>query len=58
MTETVRARCLITVGDQAEIVADVPAAERAEEPARYPVAEIAPLAATYRPTPQRAPRAA
>lgn len=33
-------RVLLTVGDQAEVVADVPAAERAE-PVRYPAAEIA-----------------
>ncbi|MDG9703780.1 hypothetical protein [Streptomyces sp. DH37] len=38
--EEVRVRVLLLLGDQAEIVADVPPAERAE-PARYPAAEIA-----------------
>jgi hypothetical protein len=36
----VTVRILVTVGDQAEVVADVPAEERAE-PQRYPAAEIA-----------------
>jgi len=40
MTERVRVRVLLLVGDEAEIVADVPPAER-DEPARYPAAEIA-----------------
>lgn len=36
---TARVRVLLTVGDEAEIVADVPPAERSE-PVRYPAAEI------------------
>lgn len=39
-TQRVTVRVLLLVGDQAEIVADVPAGERAE-PARYPAADIA-----------------
>ncbi|WP_267244369.1 hypothetical protein [Streptomyces sp. PR69] len=38
MSERVRVKVLLLVGDQAEIVADAP---DAEEPVRYPVAEIA-----------------
>ncbi len=38
-TARVPVRVLLTIGDQAEIVADVPPAERAE-PERYPLAEI------------------
>ncbi|MFI8531082.1 hypothetical protein ACIGMX_12615 [Streptomyces aquilus] len=39
-TDRVSVTVLLTIGDQAEIVAtDVPAAERAE-PERYPLAEI------------------
>ena len=38
--DEVRVRCLLLFGDQAEIVADVPAEDRAE-PVRYPAAEIA-----------------
>ncbi|MFI1030755.1 hypothetical protein [Streptomyces sp. NPDC020951] len=40
MSETVNVRVLLLFGDQAEIVADVPAEERAE-PQRYPAADIA-----------------
>jgi hypothetical protein len=40
MSERVNVKVLLLLGDQAEIVADVPAEER-EEPARYPAAEIA-----------------
>jgi hypothetical protein len=40
MSERVPVRVLLLFGDQAEIVADVPAEERAE-PQRYPAAEIA-----------------
>lgn len=40
MSERVRVRVLLLYGDQAEIVADVPPAERAE-PERYPADEIA-----------------
>ncbi|QIJ62567.1 hypothetical protein [Streptomyces sp. JB150] len=39
-TERVTVRVLLLFGDQAEIVADVPPAERGE-PARYPAADIA-----------------
>ncbi|MFF5435188.1 hypothetical protein ACFY5K_34910 [Streptomyces griseofuscus] len=39
-TDRVTVRVLLLFGDQAEIVADVPAGERAE-PQRYPAAEIA-----------------
>ncbi|MGW4733870.1 hypothetical protein ACWEQC_32690 [Streptomyces shenzhenensis] len=39
-TERVAVRVLLTVGDQAEIVADVPPAERAA-PERYPISDIA-----------------
>lgn len=38
--ETAAVRVLITFGDQADIVADVPPEER-EEPVRYPAEEIA-----------------
>lgn len=38
MSEQARVRVLLTVGDQAEIVADAP---DAEDPVRYPSAEIA-----------------
>lgn len=38
--ERVTVRVLLLLGDQAEIVADVPPAER-DEPARYPAADIA-----------------
>lgn len=40
MSHTAAVRVLVTVGDQAEIVADVPPAERGE-PVRYPAAEVA-----------------
>ena len=40
MNERVNVRVLLLFGDQAEVVADVPPAERGE-PARYPVADIA-----------------
>ncbi|MFI1535544.1 hypothetical protein [Streptomyces anandii] len=40
MNERVRVRILLVVGDQAEVVADVPPEERAA-PERYPAAEIA-----------------
>jgi len=40
MSDTVTVRVLLLFGDQAEIVADVPAEERAE-PQRYPAADIA-----------------
>jgi hypothetical protein len=40
MSQTVNVRVLLLFGDQAEIVADVPAEERAE-PQRYPAADIA-----------------
>ena len=40
MSERVNVKVLLLLGDQAEIVADVPAEER-EQPARYPAAEIA-----------------
>ncbi|MFF8656808.1 hypothetical protein [Streptomyces huasconensis] len=40
MSERVTVRVLLLFGDQAEIVADVPAEERAE-PVRYPAADIA-----------------
>jgi len=39
-TERVKVQVLLLFGDQAEIVADVPPAERAA-PERYPAAEIA-----------------
>lgn len=39
-TERVPVRVLLLIGDEAEIVADVPPAER-DEPQRYPAAEIA-----------------
>jgi len=39
-TDRVTVRVLLFVGDQAEIVADVPPGERAE-PVRYPAADIA-----------------
>jgi hypothetical protein len=40
MSERVNVRVLLLVGDQAEIVADVPPEER-DEPERYPAEEIA-----------------
>lgn len=40
MSEQVNVHVLLLVGNQAEIVADVPPEERAE-PVRYPAAEIA-----------------
>ena len=40
MSERVKVQVLLLFGDQAEIVADVPAEER-DEPVRYPAAEIA-----------------
>jgi hypothetical protein len=40
MSERVNVQVLLLVGDQAEIVADVPPEERAE-PERYPAAEVA-----------------
>ncbi|WP_425832601.1 hypothetical protein [Streptomyces fractus] len=40
MSERVNVKCLLVFGDQAEIVAAVPAEERAE-PVRYPATEIA-----------------
>ncbi|MDT7847219.1 hypothetical protein [Streptomyces justiciae] len=40
MSERVNVKVLLLFGDQAEIVADVPAEERAE-PERYPAAEVA-----------------
>jgi hypothetical protein len=40
MSERVNVKVLLLVGDQAEIVADVPPEEQAE-PQRYPAAEIA-----------------
>ncbi|MGW6292470.1 hypothetical protein [Streptomyces sp. NPDC055058] len=40
MSERVKVRVLLLFGDQAEVVADVPAEERGE-PVRYPAAEIA-----------------
>lgn len=40
MSKRVRVKVLLLVGDQAEIVADIPPEERAQ-PMRYPVAEIA-----------------
>jgi hypothetical protein len=40
MSERVKIRVLLLIGDQAEVVADVPAEERAE-PVRYPAAVIA-----------------
>lgn len=40
MSERVNVRVLLLIGDQAEIVADVPAEERAD-PERYPVSEVA-----------------
>ncbi|MEV5606997.1 hypothetical protein [Streptomyces sp. NPDC052225] len=40
MSERVNVKVLLLFGDQAEVVADVPAGERAE-PVRYPAAEIA-----------------
>ncbi|MEU1155757.1 hypothetical protein ABZ369_22450 [Streptomyces sp. NPDC005918] len=40
MSERVNVKVLLLFGDQAEIVADVPAEERGE-PVRYPAAEIA-----------------
>ncbi|MFZ3569436.1 hypothetical protein ACNYS0_21020 [Streptomyces sp. BH034] len=40
MSERVNVKVLLVVGDQAEIVADVPAEERTE-PVRYAAAEIA-----------------
>ncbi|MFJ2178912.1 hypothetical protein ACIOHE_39215 [Streptomyces sp. NPDC087851] len=40
MSERVNVRVLLLIGDQAEIVADVPLEERGE-PVRYPAAEIA-----------------
>jgi hypothetical protein len=40
MSTRVAVRVLLLIGDQAEIVADVPPEERAE-PQRYPAAEIA-----------------
>ncbi|WAZ20191.1 hypothetical protein STRCI_001290 [Streptomyces cinnabarinus] len=39
-TERVSVRILLLVGDEAEVVADVPPGERAE-PERYPAADIA-----------------
>lgn len=39
-TERVTIRVLLLIGNEAEIVADVPPEER-DEPARYPAAEIA-----------------
>lgn len=40
MSRTVAVRVLLLLGDQAEIVADVPPEERAE-PVRYPAADVA-----------------
>ncbi|MGD6761368.1 hypothetical protein ACOKM5_20755 [Streptomyces sp. BH097] len=40
MSERVNVKCLLVFGDQAEIVADIPADERTS-PVRYPAAEIA-----------------
>jgi hypothetical protein len=40
MSQRVNVKVLLLFGDQAEIVADVPAEERAE-PQRYPAADIA-----------------
>ncbi|WP_330349597.1 hypothetical protein [Streptomyces sp. NBC_00582] len=40
MSERVHVKVLLLFGDQAEIVADVPAEERAE-PQRYPAADVA-----------------
>ncbi|MFE6362957.1 hypothetical protein ACFVP3_23535 [Streptomyces sp. NPDC057806] len=40
MSERVKVRVLLLFGDQAEVVADVPPAERGE-PERYPAADIA-----------------
>ncbi|MET9815308.1 hypothetical protein [Streptomyces sp. NPDC006355] len=40
MSERVTVKVLLLFGDQAEIVADAPPAERSE-PARYPAADIA-----------------
>ncbi|WP_225080464.1 MULTISPECIES: hypothetical protein [unclassified Streptomyces] len=40
MSTRVNVRVLLLIGDQAEIVADVPPAEQGE-PVRYPAAEIA-----------------
>ncbi|MFF8034899.1 hypothetical protein [Streptomyces sp. NPDC016626] len=40
MSRAVAVRVLLLLGDQAEIVADVPPEERTE-PARYPAAEVA-----------------
>lgn len=40
MTERVPVRVLLLIGDQAEIVADVPPEER-DEPQRYPAAAVA-----------------
>ncbi|KJK40241.1 hypothetical protein UK15_07775 [Streptomyces variegatus] len=40
MSERVKVKVLLLFGDDAEIVADVPADER-DEPARYPAADVA-----------------
>ncbi|MEV8600460.1 hypothetical protein AB0465_11340 [Streptomyces griseoviridis] len=40
MSERVRVRVLLVVGEEAEVVADVPADERAE-PVRYPAGDVA-----------------
>ncbi|MEV7871484.1 hypothetical protein AB0P17_36540 [Streptomyces sp. NPDC088124] len=40
MSERVNVRVLLLIGDQAEIVADVPLDERGE-PVRYPAADVA-----------------
>ncbi|MFI7014401.1 hypothetical protein [Streptomyces sp. NPDC050164] len=40
MSERVKVKVLLLIGDQAEIVADVPPEERSE-PTRYPAGEIA-----------------